>query len=167
MDYLVDDILKYLIEIIIDDNILNSKLFSTCTKIKLISESLTNDILKTRYGIIIKDKHLNFPSRSHYHLYKIYGRNFIIDDDKLQELTCLIIFDNNIELIEIINESIPNMMKTCKEGIAFYYKMNVTRLWNLYITSSGCESSGPKYFLRNSDQNFLKFRELIKTFLNL
>lgn len=160
MDCLTDDALSYLIEIILDNSCFDLPQFLICTKIKSISDIVINEKLKRNYKILIKNNYLKCPLRSYYHIHKIYGNNFTLDPDKLRDLICLIIFVNNIELIDIINKTIPSYIKYIKNKLRQSYIDNGdTILWNLYEKLSSKNTNTADFILRNSNYYYIKFKE--------
>ena len=175
MNYLTDDTLSYLIGTILDNNeCFGLSSFLVCRRIKLLSDIVINNKLRTNYKILIKNNYLNCPLRSYYHIHKIYGCNFTLDSDKLQNLICLIIFNNNIELIEVICKTMTNSIKHIKDKLrencyinlnGQYYINHDIWLWDIYIKTSDQYTKMGSYISRNYNNEFIKFKELISNFI--
>ena len=173
MNYLSDDVLSYLIEMILDDNCLYLSSFLVSTKIKLTSDIIINNKLKSNYKILIKDNYFKNPLQSYYYIRMIYGDKFIFGNDKLEDLLCLAIFNNNKELIDVLNKTLPNSLKSIKVKLYQSCDTNNHYIWELYSKLSGTPNNKTdylKYILRNCDDkflNFVKFKELIRDFCQI
>lgn len=167
MNYLTDDVLSYLTEIILDKNGCYGIIsFILCSRIKLISDKMINHKIKRNYKILIRNNTLLNPLFTYSNIYKIYENNFTVDKEKLFELTCLIIFNNDIELIEIICKIFPSSIKSVKDRLYHKYRTDDSLLWDLYIKFSGNKrSSKIRYILKNTDNEFIKFKQLIYNFV--
>jgi len=137
-----------------------------------MSDIIINNQLKRNYKILIKDNYFKFPLLSYYHIHKIYGCNFSFDKDKLQDLICFTVFNNNIELTKILCKTLPNSTKYSKNKLSHLCCNNKTELWDLYNKSSNKNDNTNNtvnyylrnYYLRNSNKDFIRFKELISTF---
>ncbi len=114
---------------------------------------------------MIRNNNLKFPLISYYHINKIYGCNFIVDKYKLQDLICLIIINNNLELIEIVCKTLPSSIKSVKDRLYNKYRIDHVDLWDLYIKLSTKRNNKISYSLKNSDCDFLIFKQLIWDFV--
>lgn len=115
MDYLTDDALYYLIGIILNENSNKDYTsFLVCNKIKSLSDKMINDKIKRNYKPLIKDNYLKNPLRSYSIIYKVYGNNFVVSIEKLDLLLREVISNNNKELFDILNDTMPSFMKLGK-----------------------------------------------------
>jgi hypothetical protein len=135
-------------------------------KIKSMSDIVINDRLKFNYKILIKDNSLKFPLRAYYHIHKIYGRNFTREINKLQNLICLIVFNDNIELIDIIYKTVYDQIKPINDKLSDYYITDSPCLWVLYLKLPNQSNKTHSYDLRNNDNDYIKFKTLIYKFVN-
>lgn len=161
MDNLTDDTLGYLIEIILDSSYLILSTFLICHKIKTFSDITINNRLKRNYKILIKDNYLINPLQSYYHVNKILGNSFTLNKNKIKKLLpliCLIIFDNNIELLNIIDENIPDSIKEVRRIMHVLYDNDDGYLLNLYNKLFN------KYNKIHNDDDFIRFKELMDKF---
>jgi len=161
MDSLPDDILNYLIGIILDNNCLNLSLVNI--KIKLMSDVIVSNRLKGNYKILIKNNVVKYPLKSYYCINKIYGGSFTLGYDKLEDLICLSILSNNIELIEIIYKTLPSSIKYVKDKLQHRYDTGGSDLYDLYIKCSN------HHIFNHNDEflNYLKFKELLGNFCQI
>lgn len=114
-DYLTDDTLNYLIEIILQNNDCSDLCsFVVCHKIKLSINTVINNKLKNDYKIIIRNNHLLNPLHSYDNINKIYNNKFTLNDKKLNNLILLVIKNKNHELLEILRKTVPNTMNSDK-----------------------------------------------------
>lgn len=162
---LTDDTLSYLSEIIIDYNgCINLSQLVVSHKLKSIVNIVVNNKLKQNYKILIKDNNLINPLKSYYYIYKFYGSKFTIGYDKLEQLIRQSIYNNNIELIEIICKTNSNSIKTIKLNLKYCLINDGNSLWNFYVKVSNILNNYNNYILRQSNNDFLKFKELISNF---
>jgi len=115
MDYLTDDALCYLIEIILDNyGCFTLSSFYVSHRIKLLTDFVINQKIHKNYKIIIRNNKLKTPLLSYNNIYIIYGDKFVVDKDELTDLLHLIVKSNNVELIKILNKTIPKNVSISK-----------------------------------------------------
>lgn len=128
MDYLTYDSISYLVEIIIDNNdYKNLASFMVCRQIKLIIDKVVNDKLKINYKILIRNNTLMNPLHTYNNLYKIYKNKYVLETEKVYKLLQLSTKNNNLELLSILNKTIPNTIKSLKtDNMKDYEKIQET-----------------------------------------
>jgi len=128
MDYLTYDSISYLVEIIIDNNdYKNLASFMVCRQIKLIIDKVVNDKLKINYKILIRNNTLMNPLHTCNNLYKIYKNKYVLETEKVYKLLQLSTKNNNLELLSILNKTIPNTIKSLKtDNMKDYEKIQET-----------------------------------------
>ena len=168
MDYLTDDTLSYLIETILDNNdCYDLSSFLVSRKTKSVIDIVVNNKLKLNYKIVIRNNTLLNPLQSYANIYKIYGNKFCIDKVKLENLICLIIINNNKELTEIISKTLPGSVRSSKAKLYDDYRMDDVFLWDSYIKLSNKRNVRIRYVLKNTDYDFIIFKNLLKDFCEL
>lgn len=117
MDYLTYDTLSYLVGIIINNDYKDLASFIISRQMKLIVDKVVNDKLKINYKILIRNKMLMNPLHAYNNLYKIYKNKYVLETEKVYKLLTLSINNNNLELIDILNKTIPNTIKSLENKL--------------------------------------------------
>lgn len=112
MNFLTDDVLSYLIEIILDNSgCFDSTSFLVCHRIKLLSDIIVNEKLKRNYKILIRNNNLKTPLHAYNNVYEIYGDKFVVCKDLINELLHLVAKSDNLELLEILLKTVPKTIR--------------------------------------------------------
>ena len=117
MDYLTYDTLSYLVGIIINNDYKDLASFIISRQMKLIVDKVVNDKLKINYKILIRNNMLMNPLHAYNNLYKIYKNKYVLETEKVYKLLTLSINNNNLELIDILNKTIPNTIKSLENKL--------------------------------------------------